>query len=105
MTTEFCSKTMSSEEPVQNSWENPPSWNRSTTNHIIGGATFGLGVRMWQLGILKKPLTTNPIAHGLSMLGWGAVGYCVWRWDVRSRELIAEKKATILARQGVVKGL
>jgi len=96
---------MSSEERVKNAWEQPPSWNRSTTNHVLGGAAFGLGVRMWQLGIMKKPLSTNPVAHGLSMLGWGFVGYWVWRWDLRSRELITEKKTQIIARQGAVKGL
>lgn len=87
-----------------NKWNNPPPWNYSTNKHIIGGAAFGVGVRMLQLGILHKPLRTNPLSYGLSVLGWGFVGYWAWRWDVRAKELIDEKKAQLAARQGSIKG-
>jgi len=60
---------------------------------------------MWQLGILQKPLLSNPKTHALSMLSFAFVGYWLWRWDIRSTELLEEKKVQIAARQGYIRGL
>jgi hypothetical protein len=90
---------------------------------------------MWQLGILQKPLLssachqsqlafppisillvlialvltmcyiTDPKTHALSMASFAFIGYWLWRWDIRSTELLEEKKNQIATRQGYIRGL
>ncbi|KIY44143.1 hypothetical protein FISHEDRAFT_52377 [Fistulina hepatica ATCC 64428] len=67
--------------------------------NIIGGALFGLGVRFFQLALQKRNLFSNFPGHILSMTFWGAAGYGVYNWEVRSAELLAEKRAEIAGRR------
>ncbi|KIJ51012.1 hypothetical protein M422DRAFT_27104 [Sphaerobolus stellatus SS14] len=68
---------------------------------ILGGSGFGLLVRLWQLGIQKRPLSQNLPAHISYMAGFGFLGYWADVWEVRSNHLIAQRKETI--RQNRVK--
>ncbi|KAG8906797.1 hypothetical protein FRB99_006064 [Tulasnella sp. 403] len=68
-------------------------------NNILGFSAFGIGVRAFQLGIQKRSLTSNPLAYGLSALGFGAFGYMVDGWEKRQVELIAEKEELLKERR------
>ncbi|KAF8623601.1 hypothetical protein AX17_007304 [Amanita inopinata Kibby_2008] len=63
--------------------------------NILGFSAFGLAARMGQLGIQKRNLLDNPGGHLISMGVFGFVGYWAYKWDLRSTELIAEKRAAI----------
>lgn len=84
---------------------------------ILGGATFGLLTRFWQLGIQKKPLfdckpcmlscsakdtlifiLPNNIdlpAHASYVVGFAVLGYYADVWEKHSGELIAQKRELI----------
>jgi len=44
-------------------------------NHIVGYGLVGLGVRLWQLGLLNRPLGTKLWVHGSYMVVFGYLGY------------------------------
>ncbi|KAJ7928908.1 hypothetical protein B0H13DRAFT_1966778 [Mycena leptocephala] len=68
--------------------------------HIVGGATFGLAARFWQLGILKKPMMDNPSGHVACTVFFGGVGYYWWQATVYMKGVLAEKEAELrLKRQ------
>ncbi|KAF8526325.1 hypothetical protein BU17DRAFT_40699 [Hysterangium stoloniferum] len=62
---------------------------------ILGGAGFGLLVRFWQMGIMKKDIFHNLPAHAAYMVGFGVVGYWADVWEIRSNELIAMRREAI----------
>ncbi|KAF8589793.1 hypothetical protein K439DRAFT_1382776 [Ramaria rubella] len=62
---------------------------------IIGFSGFGLLVRFWQLGIQKRNLFTYLPAHVSYIVGFGVVGYWAEVWELRSTELITQKREAI----------
>ncbi|EJU04804.1 hypothetical protein DACRYDRAFT_20419 [Dacryopinax primogenitus] len=58
-------------------------------NNIIGGALFGLAVRMWQLGLVNRPvLKPNELwthASYMFAFGWGGYGLAHLELKVNSR--------------------
>ncbi|KAH8826343.1 hypothetical protein DL96DRAFT_1710926 [Flagelloscypha sp. PMI_526] len=75
-----------------------PGWSVMTTDRIsdtkwgciTGGAVFGVAVRMYSLGIQRRRLTAWPMGHVLHGVVFGYVGYWVWRYDMRMKEILAE---------------
>ncbi|KAJ3565058.1 hypothetical protein NP233_g7888 [Leucocoprinus birnbaumii] len=68
-------------------------------SNILGFSLFGLAARFGQLGIQKRNLFDNPGGHLIAMGVFGYAGYWAHRWDIRSGELIAAKRAEILERR------
>ncbi|KAF7336727.1 hypothetical protein MVEN_02107700 [Mycena venus] len=50
--------------------------------HVIGGAVFGLTARFWQLGILRKPMMSNPAGHAACTVAFAGAGYWWWQATV-----------------------
>ncbi|KAH8117874.1 hypothetical protein DFH11DRAFT_863693 [Phellopilus nigrolimitatus] len=69
---------------------------------ILGFSAFGLAARLGQLGIQKRNPFENLGGHVISMGVFGYVGYWAHKWDIRSAELLADKRAEIAARRGLV---
>ncbi|KAG8954447.1 hypothetical protein FRC04_011774 [Tulasnella sp. 424] len=67
--------------------------------NTLGFATFGLGVRAFQLGLLRRPVASGPVAYLLSAAGFGAFGYLADGWEDSQRELIAEKQGQLRQRR------
>ncbi|KAL0573220.1 hypothetical protein V5O48_008740 [Marasmius crinis-equi] len=67
--------------------------------NIVGFSLFGLAARFGQLGIQKRNLFENMAGHAISMGVFGYAGYWAWRWDIKSAELIAQKKIELAERQ------
>ncbi|KAJ7761906.1 hypothetical protein DFH07DRAFT_956934 [Mycena maculata] len=67
--------------------------------HIIGGATFGLAARFWQLGILKRPMMDNPSGHVACMAFFGGAGYYWWQATVYMNGVLVEKEAELRVRR------
>ncbi|PFH53169.1 hypothetical protein AMATHDRAFT_116828, partial [Amanita thiersii Skay4041] len=67
--------------------------------NILGFSAFGLAARMGQLGIQRRNLLENPGGHLISMGVFGFIGYWAYKWDTRSAELIAEKRAALTERR------
>jgi hypothetical protein len=67
--------------------------------NIVGFSLVGLAARFGQLGIQKQNLFMNPGGHLLSMGVFGYAGYWAHKWDIRSRDLLAEKRQEILERR------
>ncbi|KAF8348943.1 hypothetical protein F5887DRAFT_542689 [Amanita rubescens] len=63
--------------------------------NVLGFSVFGLAVRMGQLGIQRRNLLDNPGGHLISMGVFSFVGYLAYQWDIRSAELITERRAAI----------
>ncbi|KAJ3529877.1 hypothetical protein NMY22_g8817 [Coprinellus aureogranulatus] len=68
-------------------------------SNVLGFAAFGLAARFGQLGIMRRNLFSNPGGHVISMLAFGYAGYWAHKWDIRSAEIIAEKKAELAERE------
>ncbi|KAJ7170834.1 hypothetical protein C8R43DRAFT_1120564 [Mycena crocata] len=67
--------------------------------HVIGGAVFGLTARFWQLGILKRPMTSNLYGH-LALVGaGGAGGWWWWNATVYMKGVLAEKEDQLRVRR------
>ncbi|KAJ7455328.1 hypothetical protein B0H11DRAFT_2244611 [Mycena galericulata] len=69
--------------------------------HVVGGAIFGLSARFWQLGILKRPMMSNPTGHVACMAFFGGAGYWWWNATVYMQGVLAEKEAELRARRQV----
>jgi len=67
--------------------------------NVVGFSLVGLAARFGQLGIQKQNLFMNPGGHLLSMGAFGYAGYWAYKWDIRSNELLAEKRQEILERR------
>ncbi|KIO34741.1 hypothetical protein M407DRAFT_16693 [Tulasnella calospora MUT 4182] len=67
--------------------------------NTLGFATFGLGVRAFQLGIQRRPVASGPVAYLLSAAGFGAFGYLADGWEHSQREMIAEKQGLLRQRR------
>ena len=86
--------------------------------NIVGFSLVGLAARLGQLGIQKQNLfmsvylfrilfkteislilPVDPGGHLLSMGVFGYAGYWAYKWDIRSRELLEEKRQEILERR------
>jgi len=65
---------------------------------IAGWAAFGLGARLWQLGVMMRPLHSNLWGHGLAMGSFGAVGYYAYFFQIRMREVLTEQRHRVEAR-------
>ncbi|PPR05793.1 hypothetical protein CVT24_006848 [Panaeolus cyanescens] len=66
---------------------------------VAGFSLFGLASRFGQLSIQRKNLFTNPGGHLVAMGVFGYAGYWAHKWEIRSGELLAEKKQEILERR------
>ncbi|KAA1467620.1 hypothetical protein DENSPDRAFT_877468 [Dentipellis sp. KUC8613] len=66
---------------------------------VLGFSFYGLAARLGQLGIQKRNLLDNPGGHLIAMGAFGYAGYWAHRWEERSGELIAEKRALIAERR------
>ncbi|KAJ7678940.1 hypothetical protein DFH06DRAFT_1165274 [Mycena polygramma] len=60
--------------------------------HVVGGAVFGLTARFWQLGILRKPMLTNPTGHAVCTVAFAGAGYYWWRATEYMQGVLAEKE-------------
>ena len=86
--------------------------------NIVGFSLVGLAARFGQLGIQNKNLfmsvylsrilfvakispilAIDPGGHLISMGAFGSAGYWAYKWDIRSRELLEEKRQEILERR------
>ena len=83
--------------------------------NIVGFSLVGLAARFGQLGIQKQNLfksmylfciswltsypAIDPGGHLLSMGVFGFAGYWAYKWDIRSNELLVEKRQEILERR------
>lgn len=86
--------------------------------NVVGFSLVGLAARFGQLGIQKQNLfmsvylfrilfmakislilAVDPGGHLLSMGVFGYAGYWAYKWDIRSRELLEEKRQEILERR------
>lgn len=100
-----------------------PHFRSLSTSHmsllanIVGFSLVGLAARFGQLGIQKQNLfksvylfriffmakisllAIDPGGHLLSMGLFGCAGYWAHKWEIRSRELLAEKRQEILERR------
>ncbi|KZO90704.1 hypothetical protein CALVIDRAFT_568855 [Calocera viscosa TUFC12733] len=86
-------------------------------NNVVGFSLFGLGVRLWQLGLVHRPLfKPNELwTHASYMVGFGALGYGVVNLEERvsyrlqelrilrreARAKRAEREAAVFARVGL----
>ncbi|GJE88724.1 hypothetical protein PsYK624_048070 [Phanerochaete sordida] len=68
---------------------------------VFGFSLFGLATRFGQLGIQKRNLFENMGGHAIAMVTFGFAGYWAHDWEVRSGEMIKEKRAEIAARRGI----
>ncbi|KAF8150661.1 hypothetical protein B0H34DRAFT_801600 [Crassisporium funariophilum] len=69
--------------------------------NVVGFSLVGLAARFGQLGIQKQNLFMNPGGHILSMGAFGFAGYWAYKWDIRSGELLAQKRAEITERRQI----
>nr|GAT50758.1 predicted protein [Mycena chlorophos] len=67
--------------------------------HVIGGAVFGLTARFWQLGILKRPMLSNPAGHVACTVGFAGVGYYWWKATVHMEGLLEQKEEQLRQRR------
>ncbi|KZT57674.1 hypothetical protein CALCODRAFT_517327 [Calocera cornea HHB12733] len=86
-------------------------------NNVIGFSLFGLAVRVWQLGLVNRPLfKRNELwTHASYMVVFGALGYGVVHLEERislrlqelrvlrgeARDKRAEKEAALFAKYGL----
>ncbi|KAF9223764.1 hypothetical protein BS17DRAFT_781163 [Gyrodon lividus] len=66
---------------------------------VLGFSFFGLASRFGQLAIQKRNLMDNLAGHVIAMGAFGYAGYWVHRYEVRTNELIAWKRAEIAEAQ------
>jgi len=68
-------------------------------SNVLGFAAFGVGARMWQLGIQKRPIASGPAVYAILATAFGTVGY--WAEDIEKRQiqLIHKKEAEIRERR------
>ncbi|KAF7316753.1 hypothetical protein HMN09_00408400 [Mycena chlorophos] len=84
------------------SWWSPSSSSSATMGllgHVIGGAVFGLTARFWQLGILKRPMLSNPAGHVACTVGFAGVGYYWWKATVHMEGLLEQKEEQLRQRR------
>ncbi|KAJ7067064.1 hypothetical protein C8F01DRAFT_1247466 [Mycena amicta] len=67
--------------------------------HVIGGAVFGLTARFYQLGILRRPMLSNPAGHVACMGVFAGAGYYWWKATVHMQGLLEEKEAQLRLRR------
>ncbi|KAI8448714.1 hypothetical protein BY996DRAFT_4590707 [Phakopsora pachyrhizi] len=60
--------------------------------YTLTWAGIGLGVRFYQLGIMKRPLSQNLWGHGISTLLFGSLGYYFYNLKIHQRELLKVKR-------------
>jgi len=68
---------------------------------ILGWAAFGVGVRMWQLGIEMRPLFERRAAIGYPIFASiaAAFGYYLEGVEDRQRQILEERKARLLEKR------
>ncbi|PPQ90806.1 hypothetical protein CVT25_012125 [Psilocybe cyanescens] len=66
---------------------------------VVGFSFVGLAARMGQLSIQNRNLYANPGGHLLAMGAFGFGGYLAHKWDVRSTELLANKREELRERR------
>ncbi|KAF9048423.1 hypothetical protein BJ165DRAFT_1525881 [Panaeolus papilionaceus] len=66
---------------------------------IAGFSLFGLASRFGQLSIQRQNMFKNPGGHLIAMGVFGYAGYWAHKWEVRSGELLEQKKQEILERR------
>ncbi|KAH9481582.1 hypothetical protein JR316_0006109 [Psilocybe cubensis] len=66
---------------------------------VVGFSFVGLAARMGQLSIQGRNLYSNPGGHLISMGAFGFAGYLAHKWDVRSSEVLAKKRAELRERR------
>ncbi|KAF7312438.1 hypothetical protein MIND_00257300 [Mycena indigotica] len=69
--------------------------------HVVGGAVFGLTARFYQLGILRRPMLSNPAGHVACMGVFAGAGYFWWQATLHMRGLLAEKEAQLRLRREI----
>ncbi|KAI0035369.1 hypothetical protein K488DRAFT_83077 [Vararia minispora EC-137] len=62
---------------------------------IIGFSLWGLGARVGQLGIQKRPLLTDPHLHAAAMAAFGIAGYWAHKWEVTSNSMLEDMRTEI----------
>ncbi|KZV80348.1 hypothetical protein EXIGLDRAFT_845644 [Exidia glandulosa HHB12029] len=67
--------------------------------HMVGWSLFGLGARLWHLGIQQRPLHSGPIAHAVAMGSFAGIGYFSYGYQERSREILADIRSKVSQRQ------
>ncbi|KAJ7126864.1 hypothetical protein C8R44DRAFT_873986 [Mycena epipterygia] len=70
--------------------------------HVVGGAAFGLTARFWQLGILRRPMMSNPYGHVVCMGVFGYTGYWWWRATEYMQGVLTEKEAELRVRRQMI---
>ncbi|CAH7667974.1 expressed protein [Phakopsora pachyrhizi] len=54
--------------------------------YTLTWAGIGLGVRFYQLGIMKRPLSQNLWGHGISTLLFGSLGYYFYNLKIHQHK-------------------
>ncbi|KAF5327496.1 hypothetical protein D9619_004426 [Psilocybe cf. subviscida] len=96
-------KTISPPPPPSSS--NPPTYRfissppMALLSYIVGYSMVGFAARVGQLGIQGRNLASNPGGHLLSMGAFGALGYGAYHWEIKSSELLAQKRQEIEERR------
>ncbi|KAG8982762.1 hypothetical protein FRB95_007604 [Tulasnella sp. JGI-2019a] len=68
-------------------------------SNVLGFAAFGVGTRMFQLGLQKRPLTAGPAAYAAAAAAFGAFGYWVDGVEIRQLQMIHEKEDMLRERR------
>ncbi|EJD46000.1 hypothetical protein AURDEDRAFT_165063 [Auricularia subglabra TFB-10046 SS5] len=66
--------------------------------HMLGWSLFGLGSRLWQLGIQQRPLHSNLWGHAIAISSFSGIGYFAHDWQERSRDILAEQRRKVEAK-------
>ncbi|KAJ6531927.1 hypothetical protein B0H19DRAFT_1273107 [Mycena capillaripes] len=70
--------------------------------HVVGGAVFGLTARFWQLGILRKPMMSNPAGHAACTVAFAGAGYYWWRATEYMQGVLTVKEAELRYKRQVL---
>ncbi|KAI9597131.1 hypothetical protein BDF19DRAFT_383567 [Syncephalis fuscata] len=68
----------------------------SVFSYTAGYATIGVLARLMQLGIQKRPLSSDPLWYLVSGATFGTVGYWLAGVDERNTALLQERKRILL---------
>ncbi|KAJ7104030.1 hypothetical protein B0H15DRAFT_942061 [Mycena belliarum] len=67
--------------------------------HVVGGAIFGLAARFWQLGIQRRPMTSNLYGHAACVGVFGVAGAWWWNATVYMQRVLEDKEGELRARR------
>ncbi|KAJ7227312.1 hypothetical protein GGX14DRAFT_629395 [Mycena pura] len=67
--------------------------------HVVGGAVFGLTARFYQLGILRRPMMSNPTGHAACVGFFAGAGYFWWKATVYMQGVLSEKERELRLRR------